>query len=41
VFLPVRAAAACLNMKKAECEEEFECEEEERKKGIPSEIAMT
>jgi len=29
-------------MKKANCEEECECaEEEERKKGIPPEIAMT
>jgi len=34
--LAVRAAAACLIMKKAECKED-----EERKKGIPSEIAMT
>jgi hypothetical protein len=41
VFLPVRAAAACLSMKKADCEEECQCEEEECKKGIPSEIAMT
>ena len=41
VCLPVRATAACLSMKKAECAEESECEEEEIKKGIPSEIAMT
>jgi len=41
VCLAVRAAAASLSMKKAECEEKCECVEEERKKGIPSEIAMT
>jgi len=33
--------AACLSMKKADCEKECECAEEERKKGIPSEFAMT
>jgi hypothetical protein len=39
-YLPVRGAAACLSMKKADCEKECECAEEERKKGIPSEFAV-
>jgi hypothetical protein len=32
--LAVREAAACLSMKKAECEEECECEEEENIKEL-------
>lgn len=34
VCLAVREAAACLSMKKAECEEECECEEEENIKEL-------